>query len=232
MCRHLWPNFFHCSKYLEAPDPAMASPSSNSDSSSSSSSSQDSSSSFAGSTASTLEKDNEPYAVGEFRCSEVFRRTFKVHWRVPLTKVLSYLKNDVLRPFVVTNRTQMYVIEREHTVVYCHFSHIPITATTGYYDLEMTVHGLACPPWIERDVVPMIENRLTDEVTLAELQTFFSRNPTTKPTLSVKLSRCLMLVARWFKYLFFFLSECRMFILCYLLKTNLLKLRLYFFRAI
>lgn len=189
MCRHLT-HLCHCSKYLEAPDPAMTSPST---SDSSPSSSQDSSASFDDVTATTLEKDHEPFSVGEFRCSEVYRRTFKVHWRVPPNKVLSYLKNDLLRPFVVTNRAQMYVIEREHTVVYCHFSHSPTTTTTGYYDLEMTVHGLICPLWIERDVVPMIENRLTDEVTLNELQTFFSRNPTTKPTLSVKLSSCLRL---------------------------------------
>ncbi|KAI8330096.1 hypothetical protein BC941DRAFT_188139 [Chlamydoabsidia padenii] len=154
-----------CSDYLEPPKQVGAPTSNGSDSDSSQHSNN---------------LDNEPeFKVGECQCPQIYHHTFAVHWRVPSGKALSYLKNNVLCPFLVTNRAHMYVFERENTVVYCKFNE-----NKSSNALEMSVYGLSCPDWIKCDVVPLIENRLTAEVTLVELQTFFARNPSSKPTLS------------------------------------------------
>ncbi|KAI9245564.1 hypothetical protein BDA99DRAFT_490295 [Phascolomyces articulosus] len=49
-------------------------------------------------------------------------------------------------------------------------------------ELVLEVHGIDLPPWIEQEFIDLIENRLTTEITLNEIQHFFLRNPGSKPT--------------------------------------------------
>ncbi|KAI9019407.1 hypothetical protein CLU79DRAFT_888752 [Phycomyces nitens] len=51
-------------------------------------------------------------------------------------------------------------------------------------ELVLEVHGVELPVWVEKEFVNLIENRIVSHITLNEVQQFFSRNPTTKPTLA------------------------------------------------
>ncbi|CAO3593606.1 unnamed protein product [Absidia cylindrospora] len=208
-----------CSNFLEAPTADSQDQTFKSTYSDSSHDSQSSGekSSDAGTTKSSSPSQDLNFFHGQFQCPLVYRKEFPLHWRVPLGKALNYLKNDVLHPFMVMNRTDMYVIEREKTIVYCKLNEktsamtpmpsnestmheggppmtpasAPVTTATpsttyslASNELELAVYGLECPDWIVNDVVNLIENRLMSEVTLEELQTFFARNPSSKPTVS------------------------------------------------
>ncbi|ORZ05243.1 hypothetical protein BCR42DRAFT_474175 [Absidia repens] len=216
-----------CSNFLEAPTADTRDQNFKSNDSDSSRDSQSSGekSSDAGTTLSSSPSQHMNFFHGQFQCPLVYRKEFPLHWRVPLGKALNYLKNDVLHPFMVMNRTDMYVIEREKTIVYCKLNEktsamtpllpndnkeheagsillaeggtpmtpasAPVAAATpsttyslASNELELAVYGLECPDWIVNDVVNLIENRLMSEVTLEELQTFFARNPSSKPTIS------------------------------------------------
>ncbi|KAI8089090.1 uncharacterized protein BX664DRAFT_264158, partial [Halteromyces radiatus] len=204
----------YCSPYLEAPSVHETSSHPSEKSSASDSSSNDENDHK-----DTIAKKNLDFSPGEFQCPNVYRKVFPLHWRVPSDKALRYLKNDVLRPFTVLNRSDIYVVERAGTIVYCKIYEklytddltmdgegdsgkkketqdsknilagttktspimtTQVSVTTN--ELEMIVFGLECPDWITYDFVDLIENRLLSEVTLVELQTFFARNPTSKPT--------------------------------------------------
>lgn len=150
----------------------------------------------------------------------VYQKKFPLHWRVPLGKALNHLKSEVLRPFIVRNRPDMYVIEKDDNIVYCklyetttnndnlsvntpilrqqqqHFDQLDengkqfSSATSSLNnhtnnELVLDVFGIECPDWICNDFVQLIDNRLFSEITLSELQTFFSRNPSSKPSLEV-----------------------------------------------
>ena len=60
------------------------------------------------------------------------------------------------------------------------------SASTDYArELVLEVHGINLPLWIEQEFIDLIENRLTTEITLNEIQHFFLRNPNSKPTSAV-----------------------------------------------
>ncbi|KAG2227474.1 hypothetical protein INT45_007499 [Circinella minor] len=54
--------------------------------------------------------------------------------------------------------------------------------TDNTRELVLEVHGIDLPLWIEQEFTDLIENRLTTEITLNEIQRFFLRNPNSKPT--------------------------------------------------
>ncbi|CAO3636657.1 unnamed protein product [Cunninghamella blakesleeana] len=152
----------------------------------------------------------------QFQCPMVFQKFFPLHWRISPGKALNHLKSEVLRPFMIRNRPDMYVIEKDNTIVYFKLYETSIanndslsvnTPTLRQYsdqleengkqfssatnslnnhtnnELVLDVFGLECPNWIFNDFVQLLDNRLFSEITLNELQTFFSRNPTSKPSL-------------------------------------------------
>ncbi|KAI9302907.1 hypothetical protein BJ944DRAFT_166384, partial [Cunninghamella echinulata] len=162
--------------------------------------------------------DKSKLIPNQFKCPMVYQKKFPLHWRVPFGKTLSHLKSEVLRPFMVRNRPDMYVIEKDDMIVYCKLYetttnnenvsiHTPTlrqqqqhsdqleengkqysSATSSLNnhtnnELILEVFGLECPDWIINDFVQLLDNRLFSEITLMELQTFFSRNPSSKPSL-------------------------------------------------
>ncbi|KAF7728436.1 hypothetical protein EC973_006116 [Apophysomyces ossiformis] len=56
------------------------------------------------------------------------------------------------------------------------------SAVTKRRELVLEVHGIHLPTWIEKEFVDLIENRLVSHITLNEIQQFFLRNPTSRPT--------------------------------------------------
>jgi hypothetical protein len=54
-------------------------------------------------------------------------------------------------------------------------------------ELVLEVYGIDLPSWIEKEFVNLIENRLISQITLNEIQQFFVRNPTSKPTHAVSV---------------------------------------------
>ncbi|KAI8144511.1 hypothetical protein BJV82DRAFT_70230 [Fennellomyces sp. T-0311] len=165
------------------------------------------------------------FKPGQFACPVIYTKRFPLHWRLQSNVALKYLTADVLRLFVVRNRPNMYVIERDNSIVYCKIfeqdvgdtviastpvpaslSPQPMSATfesslkspedskgakntTGSTagsdsarELVLEVHGIDLPLWIEQEFIDLIENRLTTEITLNEVQHFFLRNPNSKPT--------------------------------------------------
>lgn len=65
------------------------------------------------------EIDNATFTPGQFGCPIVYTKRFPLHWRLQPNVAIKYLTADVLRLFVVMNRPQMFVIERESSIVYC-----------------------------------------------------------------------------------------------------------------
>lgn len=57
-------------------------------------------------------------------------------------------------------------------------------SSTEKRELVIEVYGIELPPWVEREFVNMIENRLISQITLNEIQQYFTRNSTSKPTLA------------------------------------------------
>jgi hypothetical protein len=53
-------------------------------------------------------------------------------------------------------------------------------------ELVLEVYGIDLPPWIEKEFVNLIDNRLVSQITLNEIQQYFSRNSTSKPTAAVR----------------------------------------------
>jgi hypothetical protein len=54
-------------------------------------------------------------------------------------------------------------------------------------DIVLEVYGLDLPAWVEKEFVNLIENRLISQITLNEIQQFFARNSTSKPTAAVSI---------------------------------------------
>ncbi|KAI8390994.1 uncharacterized protein BYT42DRAFT_601943 [Radiomyces spectabilis] len=179
-----------------------------------------------------MPESEEPLAAvpqfepGHFRCPMVFLKKLALHPRLQPEVAIKYLKADVLQLFLVRNRPNMFVIEREGSIVYCRIFEqaVPVptsnddevegekkvgkeqedtekvqetnggkTATTqakqssksgGSEERELVVevHGIELPSWIENEFMDLIENRLMSHITLNEIQQFFLRNPTSKPT--------------------------------------------------
>lgn len=87
------------------------------------------------------------FVPGQFACPIVFTRRFPLHWRLQPNVALKYLTADVLRLFIVHNRPQMFVIERDNSIVYCKiyeedvsadhderlpFTHSPVPTESAY----------------------------------------------------------------------------------------------------
>ena len=137
------------------------------------------------------------FLPGQFACPIVYTTEFPLHWRVSLEKAMSHLKTNVLRPFSVQNTTGMFVVERDDSIVYFtlnnsskHTSAVSLLDENSkpeiYNSIVLQVHGLSCPIWIQNDFVPLIKSKLDSEVTLEEIQAFFSRNPDAKITKAVR----------------------------------------------
>ncbi|KAI8070038.1 hypothetical protein BC940DRAFT_352597, partial [Gongronella butleri] len=135
------------------------------------------------------------FLPGQFACPIVHIAEFPLHWRVSPEKAMNHLKTNVLRPFAVQNIPGMFVIERENSIVYFTLSSsgkntpalplVPGNPKLGNaHSIVLQVHGLSCPIWIENDFIPLIKAKLDSEVTLEEMQAFFSRNPDAKLTLA------------------------------------------------
>ncbi|KAI8639358.1 hypothetical protein BD408DRAFT_350066, partial [Parasitella parasitica] len=197
------------------------------------------------------DKDSK-FFPGQFSCPVIYTKRFPLHWRLQPTVALKFLTTDVLRLFTVVNRPNMFVIERDKSIVYCkiyeeslsgnaeteggspntmygspahtssgkkveddaqtlvgfitsetaaatptpkrELSRYPSTSphprtssgsrafTSDRRELVLEVHGIELPPWVEKEFVDLIENRLISQITLNELQQFFARNSTSKPT--------------------------------------------------
>ncbi|CEP07420.1 hypothetical protein [Parasitella parasitica] len=250
-----------CSKYLQVPsgddsDTVCSSQDEESDGNSSCTSSTSNSSNQApdvfNNSKSATDQDSKFYP-GQFSCPVVYTKRFPLHWRLQPNIALKFLTTDVLRLFTVVNRPNMFVIERDGSIVYCkiyeeslagntaetergspntvygspahtlsgkkvaveddartlvgfntseatapkrELSRIPSTSphprtssgsrisssTNDRRELVLEVHGIDLPPWVEKEFVDLIENRLISQITLNELQQFFARNSTSKPT--------------------------------------------------
>ncbi|KAI9025012.1 hypothetical protein CLU79DRAFT_93554 [Phycomyces nitens] len=207
------------------------------------------------------------FQPGQFGCDIVYTKRFPLHWRLQPNAALGILSNEVMRPFSVKNRPNMFVCMRDNSVVYyflsettsTHYildseshaeyegsvaprpgspygssltqtnseillssSHNRIqhptitqgkssppgsissekvslkTTSPGKQDsnvspsikrgsksyetreLVLEVHGVDLPSWISEELVDLLENRLTSQITLKEVQQFLTRNPTSK----------------------------------------------------
>lgn len=60
-------------------------------------------------------------------------------------------------------------------------------SSTEKREIVIEVYGIELPPWVEREFLNMIENRLVSQITLNEIQQYFTRNSTSKPTLAVSV---------------------------------------------
>ncbi|KAI7867129.1 hypothetical protein BDF14DRAFT_1984118 [Spinellus fusiger] len=178
---------------------------------------------------------------GQYECPVVYTKIFPLHWRLQPNTALKSLVSDVLRLFTVINRSQMFVIEHDESIVYCKFfernslhsqdetdtsnrlhhqagSNTPLISVNDNFssnsmlgikqdfskkllssplikntstkpssdskELVLEVHGVDLPQWIEKEFLDLIENRLISHITLNEVQQFFARNPTSRPTLA------------------------------------------------
>ncbi|KAI8338958.1 hypothetical protein BC941DRAFT_501290 [Chlamydoabsidia padenii] len=62
------------------------------------------------------------FQPGQFGCDILLTKRFPLHWRLQPNSALTILSNEVLRPFAVKNRPNMFVIMRDNVVVYCFLS--------------------------------------------------------------------------------------------------------------
>lgn len=204
------------------------------------------------------------FVPGQFSCPIVYTKRFPLHWRLQPSVALKFLTTDVLRLFTVINRPNMFVIERDGSIVYCkiyeeslsggmdaeggvggspntvygspthtlsgkkleddaqtlvafstdatatattptptpkrELSRISstsphprtssgprVSSTSDKRELVLEVYGIDLPSWVEKEFVNLIENRLISQITLNEIQQFFVRNATSKPTSAVSL---------------------------------------------
>lgn len=186
------------------------------------------------------------FSFGQFACPLLFTKRIPLHWRLQPNITLKILTSDVLRLFTVTNRPNMFVVERDGSIVYCkifeevvesnsHASPSTVCSSPGYTEktklvdddartvislngeqsikrdlsmqtdaaikkkastnsrpagietreLVIQIFGVDLPNWVEAEFVNMIENRVLTQITLTEVQQFFARNTTSKPTLAV-----------------------------------------------
>jgi hypothetical protein len=111
------------SKYLEVPedeDEDNNLSEDNSDDTESGSSSQDASDEMPSSkTLQPLTVQIQMFQPGQFGCPLLYTKKFPLHWRIPINGAFKSLATETLRMFAVKNKTHMFVIEREGTVVYC-----------------------------------------------------------------------------------------------------------------
>lgn len=192
------------------------------------------------------------YQQNQFSCPLVFTKRFPLHWRLQPNVAIKFLTTDVLRLFTVVNRPNMFVIERDGSIVYCKIYEetiggetegsprtcygspvhtlsgkptdddtqtlvaistpdpgskrdLTITSATSprprgtnnsrpssneKRELVLEVYGIDLPSWVEKEFVNLIDNRLVSQITLNEIQQYFVRNSTSKPTLAVCIRYC------------------------------------------
>jgi hypothetical protein len=215
------------------------------------------------------ELPSKKFRPGQFECPMVFFKQFPLHWRLQPKSALNILANDVLRPFAVKNRSNMFVIPvlpKNDSIVYCKLSEVVVTISVpevdlapdenprknnspfgssltmpadamsspkssphyklqsnsqqhsqasspkesggsstqspqhspkfggnlspGYHkgaqrtmesrELLLEVYGIEASSWIEGELVDMLENRLSSQITLKEVQQFLTRNPNSR----------------------------------------------------
>jgi hypothetical protein len=190
--------------------------------------------------------ETNKFTPSQFACPVVFKKRFPLHWRLQPNVALKFLAADALRLFTVINRPNMFVIERDNSIVYCkmyeeildideggspstvygspthtltgknteddaqtlvaidstpkrELSRISSTsprarASSGARpsssekrDIILEVYGIDLPAWVKKEFVNLIENRLISQITLNEIQQFFARNSTSKPTVAVSI---------------------------------------------
>ncbi|KAI8990041.1 hypothetical protein BDB01DRAFT_718193, partial [Pilobolus umbonatus] len=236
-----------CSKYLEAPtnddSKDVLSDEFNTDESNESDSSQEIFS-MSKKKGFTEKSSISKFMPGQFSCPLLYVKRFPLHWRLMPNVALKYLASDVLRVFTVLNKPNMFVIERDGSIVYCKIYEenlnegvedsptLLLTSPGGmtlgkhtedeFYnsgcpntfentpkreisrlssaspsnrpsysgrlphhekrELVLEVYGIDLPSWVENEFVDLIENRLISQITLNEIQQFFIRNSTSKPT--------------------------------------------------
>lgn len=94
------------------------------------------------------------FAPGEFSCPVVYTRRFPLHWRLQPNAAVKYLTGDALRLFVVHNRPQMFVIERDNSVVYCKIYEEDVTTAdheeTSFTQSPVTTPSASQSPLLER----------------------------------------------------------------------------------
>jgi hypothetical protein len=192
------------------------------------------------------------YQHNQFSCPLVFTKRFPLHWRLQPNVAIKFLTTDVLRLFKVVNRPNMFVIERDGSIVYCKIyeetiggetegsprtcygspvqtlsgknteddtqtlvafntpdpgsrRELTVTSATSprprgtnnsrsstneKRELVLEVYGIDLPSWIEKEFVNLIDNRLVSQITLNEIQQYFVRNSTSKPTSAVCMQYC------------------------------------------
>ncbi|KAI9319087.1 hypothetical protein BX666DRAFT_1922985 [Dichotomocladium elegans] len=96
------------------------------------------------------------FVPGEFSCSVVYAKRFPLHWRLQPNVALRYLTADVLRIFVVLNRPNMFVIERDNTVVYCKIHEQEIGSNSS---LMACNENLTSSPVSSKSPAPPTEDR-------------------------------------------------------------------------
>jgi hypothetical protein len=233
-----------CSKYLEIPDPNDQNLMYSDEDESEEETVSDEKPAFYSTASETNALGIEPnnhFIPGQFSCPLVYTKRFPLHWRLQPNVALKILAGDVLRMFTVINRPNMFVIERDSSIVYCKiFEDVllddglgspntvfnspvskieedqPMTPSltdiaprrelnrmsstspqvrgssgtrnsNDKRELVLEVYGIDLPSWIEKEFVNLIENRLISQITLNEIQQFFVRNPTSKPTHAVSV---------------------------------------------
>ncbi|KAI9281976.1 hypothetical protein BY458DRAFT_429387, partial [Sporodiniella umbellata] len=235
-----------CSAYLEAPNSAQEAEAYSDDDSDESASNENTSGTFDNIKAKRSREYRSNFLPGQFACPLVFTKRFPLHWRLQPNISLKFLASDVLRLFRVSNRPNMFVVERDGSIIYCriyeevsgennHASPNTVCSSPGQTDrlkpieedsrtiasfnfdsctkretpptlssspsksrtlsssrtinnetreLVVQVYGIDLPNWVEFEFIDMIENRLMTQITLTEVQQFFVRNSTSKPTLA------------------------------------------------
>jgi hypothetical protein len=81
------------------------------------------------------EMSGKKFRPGQLECPMVFFKQFPLHWRLQPKSALNILANDVLRPFAVKNRANMFVIPRNDSIVYCKLSEVFVTISVPEADL-------------------------------------------------------------------------------------------------
>ncbi|EIE85658.1 hypothetical protein RO3G_10368 [Rhizopus delemar RA 99-880] len=66
------------------------------------------------------------FLPGQFKCDIVFTKRFPLHWRLQPNAALNKLMTDTLLPFLVKNKSGMFVISHKNSVVYCFLSEVNI----------------------------------------------------------------------------------------------------------
>lgn len=264
-----------CSKYLEIPNESESNTIYSDEDESEEDSNSEGMIDVFSNNATINNAESPKFFPGQFSCPIVYTKRFPLHWRLQPSVALKFLTTDVLRLFTVINRPNMFVIERDASIVYCKIyeeslgmeteggspntvysspvntlsgkkmdddaqtlvafnttettamtpaptptpkrelskisstsphprtSSGPRVSTSDRRELVLEVYGIDLPPWVEKEFVNLIENRLISQITLNEIQQFFVRNSTSKPTSAVSMSHVNINISMYIYALFY-----------------------------